>query len=66
MRVIFPERPVPPSSSVYKVLSKPRGRVLILNYEEFKDERDNRNGARRDRLMLNHLFKEVSLEFWTD
>nr|AWV55760.1 cysteinyl aspartate specific proteinase 3 [Eriocheir sinensis] len=57
--VTFPEKPVPPSESVYKALSKPRGRVLLLNYEEFYIEEDDRNGAAKDRQMLKYLFEEM-------
>lgn len=64
LRVTFPEKPVPPSDSVYKVWSTPRGRVLILNYEKFKGKLENRQGATRDTCMLKNLFEEVSHDFW--
>lgn len=58
--VTTPQKPVQPSESVYKVLSEPRGRVLILNYEEFENINNNRKGTDEDRRMLKNLFTEVS------
>lgn len=54
------ERPVQPSEHVHKVVSEPRGRVLILNYEKFKHKENNRLGAEKDRHKLHYLFTEVS------
>ena len=59
VRVITCEEPVWPSDDVYKVMSVPRGKVLILNYDQF-EKAPFRSGAVWDGNTLGNLFTEVS------
>uniref|UniRef100_A0A0P4WFW0 Uncharacterized protein n=1 Tax=Scylla olivacea TaxID=85551 RepID=A0A0P4WFW0_SCYOL len=52
------KKPVEVSENVYKVTSSPRGRVIVLNYENF-GEKDYRSGAIWDTKKLGKLFTKV-------
>ncbi|XP_063880176.1 ankyrin-2-like isoform X1 [Scylla paramamosain] len=57
-------KPVEVSENVYKVTSSPRGRVIVLNYENF-GEKDYRSGAIWDTKKLGNLFTKMDYQVET-
>lgn len=54
-------KPMEVSKNVYKVTSSPRGRVLVLNYENFGEE-GYRSGAVWDAKKLGNLFTKMDYQ----
>ncbi|XP_047499030.1 ankyrin-1-like [Penaeus chinensis] len=56
-------QPVPPSPGVYRNLSEPyRGRVLIINYREFSEEKLARIGTEKDMENLFKVFRSMGYQ----
>ena len=48
------------SVQVYKMSSRPKGRVLIININNFNQKQQSRDGSRADYANLQKLFKDMN------